>query len=199
MELCSNSISGMFELNVTGNSRIKILNDYEDGLINKKNISYSGSNLKLKAYNDKDIVIDTKSYLQLSYIDKTPYINSAWNYNEFTPSHIVYPIRDITQETMDEFEIRCPFAIDKYEMEKNENIMDREYYNLNVNKTHFLKKIIKCPRIISKHGILERLNDSKWRPCEYQNSHESDSESDEVESHNENQVSTNASVFDEPQ
>ena len=177
MEFCSNLSSSMIELNVTGNSRIKILNDYELGLINKENISYNGSNLKIKVYNDKDIVINNKSYIQLSYINKTPYINSAWGYNDFTPSYITYPIRDISQEIMDEFKIRCPFVIDEYEIEKNENIMDIEYYNLPVNKTNFFKKRIKRPNIINKHGILKKLNNSKWETREYQNLNDSDSDS----------------------
>ena len=110
--------NGMCMLTVNGNSRLKILNDYELGLIKKDNITYNGMNLKLLAFNTNNLKLNNKCYLQLSYINKIPYIINAYPYNEYTPSHIIYPIQNIKQTTLDEFKINIPINIDEYEMYK---------------------------------------------------------------------------------
>lgn len=155
----------MCEISVTGNSRLRILNDYEDGFINKCNITYDNQSMKLIAYNPKKLQLIEKCYLTLQYTDKIPYIDCIWKYNDFVPSYVLYPIRDIKQDTLDSFKIKKQIPIDFFEIEKNQRIIDQECdeyeYNMNIftkKKSSKLEKSkITCPSIISKYGKLIKL------------------------------------------
>lgn len=194
MDLQSENADGLCILRAYGNSLIKILNDYEDGLINKNAIEYNGINVKIKSYNHNKIPINKKSYVKFKYRNKIPYVYSVWDYDGFTPSNIIYPIRDVKQETLDEFNIKIPIVIDEYEMEKNNNIFDNDYYSLLDDKPKSINitKIVKCPNIINKYGVYKRLND-------YYNLNENFDEDEDIIDNDEIPDSTDVSVFDEQQ
>ena len=157
---------------VTGDSRFRILNDYEDGLINKKYITYNKrftnkyfGTLIIKAYNPNNYTLKSKKYnfdyITFKYIRGIPYVNIVWRYEKFTPYYVIYPVRTIKQETLDLFNIKSPMIIDNYELNKNNKILDNEYfkyYDSRKNKKIF-KNQGKCkpPSIISKYGIIIKL------------------------------------------
>lgn len=171
MELSFSSnpvVSKLCKLIVSGNSRIRILNDYEDGLINKDSIEYDGHSLKLWAYNFKNWPLDKKCYITFNYMSssyklnetttkkiKHPHIDYIWDYDQFTPSYVLYPIYNVKQETLDTFNI--PYiAIDKQEMRKNESIIESDYQYLKYKKN-------KCSiyPYISKYNIITKLQNKK--------------------------------------
>jgi hypothetical protein len=197
MELYKEYKSGyLCELIVTGNSRLRIFNDYEDGLINKNNIICNGNSINLLCHNPKKIQIVNKCYLTLHYFNKIPNIEYIWDYNNFTPSYILYPIRIIKQETLDLFKIPDQIQIDYFEIEKNEKILYNEFgqyeYDSYNKKNNKLKKI-HYPNIISKYGKLITIQNKNTY------TKNSLSESDETPNDSENEELTDVSVFDELQ
>jgi hypothetical protein len=143
MELLNiNKNTGNCEILVTGNSRIRILNDYENNLININNISYNGFSFKIKACNPYKLNLDNKFYAKIIYINKVPIIKCLWAYDEFVPSYAIYPIKKIKQSTLDEFKIKEQIVINNFELQKNIKILNNDYKNyLYFSKP---KKKIKC-------------------------------------------------------
>ena len=128
MELLNiDKFTKLYDLSVSGNSIIRVLNDYEDGLIDKNYITYDNNSFKIKAYNTNNFYLNGKFYAKLSYINKTPTIDCIWNYDNFTPSHVVYPITEIKQSTLDQFNIKnyC-MKINYDEIKKNIDLLDSE-------------------------------------------------------------------------
>lgn len=126
-------------LRITGNSRFRILNDCESGMIDKKYITYTDNMLYLEVTNP-DIrsydIFGTNSrnkkklfYMAFGYKkDVCPCIEFIWSYNGYTPLYVLYPISKPTKETCETFGIpydTLPF--DDWEMSKNNRIMDMEY------------------------------------------------------------------------
>jgi len=128
MELLNiDKFTKLYELSVSGNSIIRVLNDYEDGLIDKNYITYDNNSFKIKAYNTNNFYLNGKFYAKLSYINKTPTIDCIWNYDDFTPSHVVYPITEIKQNTLDQFNIKNHCVKINYdEIKKNIDLLDSE-------------------------------------------------------------------------
>lgn len=166
----SNLTSTLHTFIITGNSRFRILNDYEDGLINKNYIVYKNKGfpnksygvLSIKAYkSDKEIIKSKKynfDYITFKYIQGIPYVNIVWPYEKFTPYYVIYPIRNIKSETLHLFNIKDPMIIDNYELSKNNKILDDEYFKFHRNNNVSKNKIICKPHsIISKYGTIIKL------------------------------------------
>jgi hypothetical protein len=157
-------------LKITGNSRFRVLNDYEFGLIDKKYISYDKGVLYLKAVTLNDNVYNInetdnqkttkKKMFYMKFICKPeniPCIAHVWDYNAFTPFNIIYPVCRPTKETCAEFGFPNTNGICEYEMSKNHRIMDKEYINDVIDK-QIKKKKFSYPQIVSKYGTIIKLS-----------------------------------------
>lgn len=169
MELVNvDKITKLHNLIVSGNSIIRILNDYEDGLIDKKYITYDNNSFKIKAYNKNKFYLNNKFYAKLSYANKTPFIECIWDYDNFTPSHVVYPIREIKQSTRDHFNIKkyC-IKINYDEIKKNIELLesdDENFQHSNTSRkkyTNLIEFYSRFAHILSKDFIesLNKFND----------------------------------------
>jgi hypothetical protein len=130
MELLSiDKNSGLYELLVTGNSRLRILNDYEQNLICDDYIEYNGTSLTIFVYNIYEFALNNKFYAKLTYYNKIPRITCLWDYDDFNPSYAIYPIYPIKFNTLKYFNITDNILIDYDELYKNDKILDNEYEN----------------------------------------------------------------------
>jgi hypothetical protein len=195
MELYSNlKNSSLCKLSVSGNSRLRILNDYEDGLISNNSIEYDGYYIKIVCHNLKNLPLNNKCYITFKYNkfknNEHPYIDHIWEYDQFIPSYVIYPIRKIKQATLDFFNINTPIKIDKYEMQKNERISYNEYkiYNFIYGCK---KKKIAYPYIISKYGKFINLQKKN------QNNIKDDLNTKNIDSENNINDDSNDDEFDE--
>lgn len=189
-------VDNTLHINVTGNSRIRILNNYEDGFINKQYLTYDDTKLKLIAYNPKNLSLKKKCYAYIEYDNQIPYVSCVWDYDEFTPSYAVYPLRDVKQDTLDEFKIKEQLCIDEYEMQKNQRIIDAECDDYEKEINLYSIKLIKkqkiiYPNIVSKYGKMIRLK----RISNNYNELEDESDIEDEIDHN----TIDISVFVEPQ
>lgn len=109
------------------------------------------------------------SYIKFTYVaTKCPRIEFVWNFYEFTPFHVIYPVCRPTKETCDTFGIVYDTVeLNQNEMTKNNRILDKLHetvyidhvqdkrsaanskYNSPFAKT-LRKKKIKYPRYVSK-------------------------------------------------
>lgn len=162
MELYKQLDNTTYIINVTGNTQIRILNDYENKLLDPCYIKWVDGTIKLTAFNIKQLTFPKKCHVSIIYIKKAPYIDCIWEYANFIPSYNLYPLRDIAQKTLDLFKIKTPLSIDEYEMKKNQRMFDDEYTDIYNNMKYNHKKIINrekitYPTIISKYGKITRL------------------------------------------
>ena len=138
MELYKTLTNELSILKISGNSRFRILNDFEDGLIDKKYIKIKkdiNPNIYLTV-NHMDSSnrleeLSAKKYIKFNYQKKIPMISMVWEFDEFTPSTVIYPITNIKDETYNMFNL-CKtehgLCFDISETLKNEKIMDAEYH-----------------------------------------------------------------------
>ena len=165
MEFVCIADTGLIELRITGNCIMRILNDYEDGLIDKKNIICDKRSIKLKVRNPKNLPLLKKSYISFQYHNSTPHIDTVWDFSVFTPSYVIYPIRKIKQETLDMLKIDEPI-VDEYEIQKNERLMSEgcaEYeLDLHSNTKQRLaeNRKITYPSVINKYGKFIKLQNN---------------------------------------
>jgi hypothetical protein len=142
-------------LKITGNSRFRILNDFENYKIKRRYISISFDSIFLEVENPNinkyyiNILQNPNKeflfYMKFIYnYGKRPVINCIWDYNGFTPYNVIYPINTISYETYKKFNISM--KIDLNEFHKNDNII-YEGTNNKHNK-------IQAPQVISKYGKL---------------------------------------------
>lgn len=105
---------------VTGNSRLRVLNDYELGLIDKTHIYYRNGSLYLEVVDPHHIfpINYAKYYLQFDYIDKMPHITNVINYNDYIPYNMLYTITSLKKSTYDDFNILEFIPIDKHELQQ---------------------------------------------------------------------------------
>lgn len=177
MEIRSSNKDKTFVFKITGNSQIRIFNDFESGLINQDMITVKYDYIHLTVRIEHDLELPTKKfYADMLYYKGVPYINCIWDYEEFIPSYVVYEpnLNPIKEETLKLFNIKKDTNlyniltnIDEYEMAKNERIMDAEYEDnadywdeYQTNKNNLFKKI-NYPTIISKFGKIIRLCNKK--------------------------------------
>jgi hypothetical protein len=146
MELLDIGKNGLYKLLVTGNSRLRILNDYEQNLIGDEYIQYNGTSLSIFVYNIYEFTLNTKFYAKITYHNKIPRITCLWEYDEFTPYYSIYPINPIKLSTINHFNIIDEILIDYTEMSKNNKILDDEHANylywVKPNKLNKLNKSI---------------------------------------------------------
>lgn len=212
MELLSiDKITKLHNLIVSGNSIIRILNDYEDGLIDKKYINHDNNSFKIKAYNKNKFYLNNKFYAKLSYVNKTPFIECIWDYDNFTPSHVVYPIREIKQSTRDHFNIKnyC-IKINYDEIKKNIDLLEADDENFQYSTTlrkKYTNLIEFYSRFTNIKGFIELSNLSNnylnTHMYEIDTCHSDDSDYDNLSDYNyENndmQDSIDVFAFDEMQ
>ena len=169
-------------LKITGNSQFRILNDYEAGLIDVKYLTYLNGALYLEVVNPNTNMHDIDgfddhmhkklSYIKFTYVaTKCPRIEFVWNFYEFTPFHVIYPVCRPTKETCDTFGIVYDTVeLNQNEMTKNNRILDKEYIDYVQDKrsaenskyhSPFAKKLrkkkIKYPRYVSKYDTMIKL------------------------------------------
>ena len=161
-------------IKITGNSRFRILNDYENSLINKKYISCNFEAIFLEIINPNindyymNISQNTdkvnKFYIKFEYnYTKCPIVCGIWDFDSFTPYHVIYPIHKILNKTSKLFHI--VMKIDKKEMHKNDNILYDEYndykiqrnisitkLNSKLNNNNLNNKLGSPPNIINRYG-----------------------------------------------
>ena len=105
-----------YVLKITGNSRLRILNDYDMGLIDEKYIKYKNKELFLEVSNPNtnmfvidgfdEQLVNKMSYIKFIYKkEQRPCISLIWDYSEFTPFNIIYPVCKLTKETCEKFGI----------------------------------------------------------------------------------------------
>lgn len=162
MELINIKKNGIHELLLTGNSRIRILNDYENKLLSDKYIKYTGTSLILYVYNINKFSMNMKFYAKISYNKGIPRIVCLWDYNNFAPTYAIYPITPIKQKTLDHFNITNDILIDTNELDKNTDILNDEYENYlyfsKSNKMQRCKKLPNCDKNYSSDS--EILSDN---------------------------------------
>ena len=160
-------------LKITGNSRFRILNDYENSLINKKYISSNFESIFLEVINPNSNhyfmnISQTNNEINKFYIkfeynhNKCPTVCGIWNFDSFTPYHVIYPIHKILHKTSKLFNI--VMKIDKNEMHKNDNILYDDYNDYKIQRSISLTKLNNNlnnklnsklgspPNIINKYG-----------------------------------------------
>ena len=92
-------------IKISGNARIRILNDYDNGLIDKKYISFKDGNMFITSSNIDNINIpDYKCHILFEYINKCPNILCIWNYDDYIPYHL-HPDKNVNLKILDEFNI----------------------------------------------------------------------------------------------
>ena len=137
-------------IKITGNSRFRILNDYENSLINKKYISCNFEAIFLEIINPNindyymNISQNTdkvnKIYIKFEYnYTKCPIVCGIWDFDSFTPYHVIYPIHKILNKTSKLFHI--VMKIDKKEMHKNDNILYDEYNDYKIQRNISITKL----------------------------------------------------------
>ena len=166
-------------LKITGNSQFRILHEYELGLIDAKYIKYVNVVLYLEVVNPNTDIYNIDgfddhlhkkiSYIKFTYVaTKCPRIEFVWNFYEFTPFHVIYPVCRPTKETCDTFGIVYDTVeLNQNEMTKNNRILDKLHETVYIDhvqdkrsaansKYHspftktLRKKKIKYPRYVSK-------------------------------------------------
>jgi hypothetical protein len=109
-------------LKATGNSRLQVLRDYENKLIDKSHIYYSHGNLFLEA-SDLSNLLDRpfhKCYIQFHYIDTRPVITDVWKYDEYAPLDTLHAFKtNIKQSTYIDLKITQLIEFDHEEFQKN--------------------------------------------------------------------------------
>ena len=156
MELHKTLNDNLSILRVSGNSRFRILNDFENRLIDKQYIEiakgYNPSIYLTVNHNNSLNRLCTgsvKKYIKFDYKNKIPTISIIWEFDEFTPSYVIYPIYPINPETCSE-----KMYIDFHEKEKNNKIMDKEIHNYYENPKKIRRKFLP---IISRYGTFIKL------------------------------------------
>ena len=120
---------------VSGNSRIKVLNDFEKGLIHKDLIEFKFGEMYLTTYvSNENGVIYKKNYTTMEFRNGIPNISYFWDFDLFTPYYITQPIIPVSPETLLLFNINRNSKlcydlcnIDMHELTKNERILNLEY------------------------------------------------------------------------
>ena len=161
-------------LKITGNSRNRIMNDYENGDI-------SASCIETSKYDDPEIYLTVnhgeylnrlesgtrKKYIKLDYSKDYPSIKIVWESDEFVPSYVVYPTTEIKPETYKTLGMDV-ITIDEKEKYRNDNMYDEFYEDVIEPKKY-------TSHIISKYGRFIKLsNRVENEECQY-----SDEESEE--------------------
>ena len=137
-------------IKITGNSRFRILNDYENSLINKKYISCNFESIFLEIINpdinkyymnmSQNNNKNNKFYIKFEYnYNNYPNVCGIWDFDSFTPFNVIYPIHKILNKTSKLFNI--VMKIDKSEMHKNDNILHNEYNEYKIQRSIALTKL----------------------------------------------------------
>lgn len=135
MECIKQLKNNIYIFKVSGNSRLRILNDYEQKLISKSNIQFRNNDMFIRIHAAFKVDLYNKNYYLLKYYNGELFATACWKYTEFTPSYVIYPIAAIANKTFNDFNIASNvelcnnLIIDEREKNKNDEIMDNEYNN----------------------------------------------------------------------
>jgi hypothetical protein len=170
MELIS-VINNRSIFKISGNARIKILNDYCRGLINKNNILFKNGNMFVTSSNLENInVPDYKCHVLFDYFDKLPNVSCIWDYDGYIPYYL-HPNKNINLKILDEFDIKKNSVLYQYLSQINptesnpEEILDKDYTcdrfieDLDLNSNMYYKKTI-YPSYIHNDGEFIRINNT---------------------------------------
>lgn len=191
MEITKHLSNSEYILAIRGNSRFRILNDYENGLIDKKYMNFNKpKNQPINKYPTLYLHVydycgslkkDNSKYMYIlfKYVGKKAIVDLVWDFNQFTPSYVIYPISPIKDSTYKDFNITREennIIFDNYESEKNNRIMDSEYIENRQDKIfqyHMLnnendinniinsqKKVINYPTMVCKYGEMIKLGNN---------------------------------------
>jgi hypothetical protein len=171
MELIS-VINNRSIFKISGNARIKILNDYGNESINKNNISFKDGNMFVISSNLENINIPKfKCHILFEYINKCPNILCIWNYDDYIP-YYSQPDKNINLLILDEFGIKENSALyqDLSQINPNESnpeemlhkdyICDRFIENLDLN-SNIPYKNVTYPSFTHADGKFIRINNTK--------------------------------------
>ena len=167
MELYLKLDAELVILKITGNSRFRILNDYENGLIDKNciEIDVHDAYTLYITVNHGDLLdqLETnnkKKYIKFSYRNSIPIISIIWEFDKFTPSYAIHPISNIKDKTCEVFKIKKHLLnIDSRELWKNNKILDKEFHSgaFFRNWGTYKKKMPRTIPIISRYGKFIKL------------------------------------------
>lgn len=121
---------------ITGNMRFRILNDFYDGLINDSLISikhHLEPTIYLNVYDKYNILknMPKKMYASFDYKYGKPIISSIWDFNDYTPYFIIYPVFNIHQSIYTHFNldlIKNKITFNMEEADKNVQYIDMVYF-----------------------------------------------------------------------
>jgi hypothetical protein len=144
-----------------GNAYIKMLNDVDKQLCDARYLQVIGDTIKFTARDPKSISDNfghkIRIYPAIVYQRGKPIITHYWTESEYVPTYIGYhDLVAVSSDTLNLFDIEQPI-INKYELQANERILDREY--LDIMHIELKKsKYINAPNIVSVYGNLRRIN-----------------------------------------
>jgi len=164
MEIYKNINLG-YILKITGNSRFRVLNDYENKLIDEKYIKCKYDNVYLEVTNPRNCFISDKKFqMKFEYTNgNPPAICGVWDYKEFIPSHVIYPINMISNDTSVKFNIYPT--------------IEEEIINDSHPETYETKRpTVHAPNIVNKYGNIVDLFEYEYELYEEYSDYTSESD-----------------------
>jgi hypothetical protein len=164
MEISGYLPNGDLIFNATGNTYIKMLNDFDKKLCDAKYLQVINKTIKVTIRNPKSINIDNydefgqkiRIYPDLNYQNGIPVISHYWTDTEYVPTYIGYhDLRRVSHNTLNYFNINQP-NINRYELYANDRILDKEFRDIVRSKKN--KPGIKVPNIVCIYGKIQQLN-----------------------------------------
>lgn len=160
-------------LTISGNSRFRILQDYNNDLLNKKYIKINKrGNIEIRIFNEDNFdPYDMQKYYSIYYNNKKPYIGTTYNINDFIPYYIIYPNLQ-KNKSNDDLYNECNKILKKIK-KNNNSITGYEYINkilfddvefkqnCNNNESYMNTIYNSHNKSINKYEFLNQINDLK--------------------------------------
>lgn len=172
MELIGDTDGGIL-MRITGNSRIRILNDIEQKLIDPQYV-------RIETYKKHAcVMVDVgchkikreqlckhkKYYILFTYHRGRPFVHLIWDYNEYTPLYVIYPLHEISDKTKNLYKKFIPLldniSVDFEERSKNDRIVDDNYRELHYTQQMRPRRKVKAPSMVSIYGKMTKLHIKK--------------------------------------
>ena len=161
---------------------VKLLNDYEEGMISKKYIIGKFEKIKLnipKCLEDEinenyelGILDNISFYPLIEYCKGKPFIKCFWL--DYVPEYVIHKNKQVSQKILSEFNIKLP---ENYIKENYVNNYTDNYEEItNVNEEYKYEHFTKYPNHISKLGIIKKIFNNKIDNCNFQDVSDIDTE-----------------------